>query len=161
MFGKRGPDGTGYPLWLRPTSLSYGGQGYHPAFFAIKAAGILSCHHFDLKSAYIHENYKYKKPVYVKQHPRFNGQFKHKGTGDQLIKNSYGTPPGVIFAKKGRKHSCAVTVTKNRQDSCLFSKLHSPKYVTFITLSPDDFLVVALHTSHIDTLTRRYQTSTK
>ena len=48
---------------------------------AIKAAGRLKADHFDIKSAYIHEPFKHKKPVFVKQHPRFDGSFKYNGKG--------------------------------------------------------------------------------
>lgn len=64
---------------------------------AIKAAANLPSEHFDIKTAFIHENYKHKNLVYVRQHARFDGSYSHPGKGGQLIKNLYGTPSGGFY----------------------------------------------------------------
>ena len=57
---------------------------------ALTASLQLKIEHFDIKSAFVQKPYKFKKLVYIRQHPRFDGSFKHDGKGGLLIKNLYG-----------------------------------------------------------------------
>ena len=56
---------------------------------AIAASRNWSLEHMDISSAYLHERFPETKPVYIKQHPRFNGTFKHQGQAGLLIRNIY------------------------------------------------------------------------
>ena len=67
---------------------------------AVKAAYGLPAAHLDIKSAFTHETYKYDADVYVKQHPRFDGTYKHGGKGSKLIRNVYGSPSGGTTTSK-------------------------------------------------------------
>ena len=64
---------------------------------AIKAAHGRKAAHFDIKSAFTHEAYHYDADVYVKQHPRFDGTYRHEGKGGKLLRNLYGSPSGRYY----------------------------------------------------------------
>lgn len=114
---------------------------------ALNAAGNLKCEHLYITSAYIHEKYQHSKPVYVKQHPRFNGKLKHMGSGGLLVKNLYGTPSGGYYYVKGAQQYLRHRhYQQSEQDCCLSFQLHSATSFIFIAMSSDDFLVVASHT---------------
>lgn len=59
---------------------------------AMKAAHGLRSEQFDIKSPYVHETWKYGTKVYVKQHPIFDGTYKHNCKGGQLHKKLYSNP---------------------------------------------------------------------
>ena len=60
---------------------------------ALSAAHGLPLDQLDIKSAFVHEKYGFKKPVYLRQHLRFDGSMAHPGSkAGILIKNIYGTP---------------------------------------------------------------------
>ena len=111
---------------------------------AIKAADRLKADHFHIKSAYIHEPFNHKMPVFVKQHPRFDGSFKYNGKGGQLIKNLYGTPSGGYYYLEGmQKYLKANKYTQSQQDPSPFLRINNPTSFILIALCTDDFLVVA------------------
>ena len=45
----------------------------------IHAAKNIPLEHFDIKSAYLHEQYQHNHPIYVKQMQKFDGSYKHAG----------------------------------------------------------------------------------
>ena len=61
--------------------------------FAIAAAHNLLIEHIDIEAANLHEDFDHsgEKPFYVRQHPRFDGTYKHECKGGKLVKNLYGT----------------------------------------------------------------------
>ena len=132
---------------------------------AVKAAYGLTAAHFDIKSAFTHETYKYDADVYVKQHPRFDGSYKHGGKGGKLIINLYGSPSGGYYYLQGaqvllQQHK----YTQSQQDPCFFYKIENKRQYTLVGLSTDDFLVVATHKKLVtelhNTLKSKYTTKT-
>ena len=114
----------------------------------------------DISSAYLYQNYHHKKPVFVRQHPRFDGSLKHPCKGGKLIKNIYGTPPAAriyydeLVAHLKHKYQPA------QADPCLFHK-HNDQGSIIIAVSRDDFLSIASdlklhHQLYID-LSRKYK----
>ena len=111
---------------------------------SIKAAGRLKADHFDIKSAYIHEPFKHKKPDFVKQHPGFDGSFKCNGKGGQLIKNLDGTSSGgYYYLEVMQKYLKGNKYTQSQHERCLFFRINNPTSFILIALCTDDFFVVA------------------
>ena len=63
--------------------------------FSLAASMGLKMDQFDIATVFLHEKYACENPVFICQHPSFNGTFLHNTNGGQLIKNVYGTPPSV------------------------------------------------------------------
>lgn len=57
--------------------------------------------HLDVRSAFLHEEYKYGKPVYIRETPRAGGTYKHGETIGILRLNLYGSPSGTFFYIEG------------------------------------------------------------
>ena len=120
-----------------------------------------SLEHMDISSAYLHERFPQTKRVYIKQHPRFNGTFKHPGKAGLLIRNIYGTSQAARIYHNGLfKNLTSHGYRPTEADPCLlFKKSH--KGTILVALNMDDFLSVAstqlmyddLHT----TLTAKYK----
>ena len=113
---------------------------------AVKAAYGLTAAHFDIKSAFTHETYKYDADVYVKQHSRFDGPCKHGRKGGKLIRNLYGSPSGGYYYLQGaqmllQRHK----YTQSQRDPCFFYKIENKGQYILVGLSTDDFLVVETH----------------
>ena len=124
--------------------------------FAIQAAGGLASDHFDIQSAYIHEPYKFDKPVYIRQHPRFDGELKHNCRGGILTKNLYGNPSGGYYYLEGaRNYLRSMNYKQSEHDPCLYFKSQSASSFVLIGLCTDDFLVIATATDLIDELFAR------
>ena len=113
--------------------------------FAIAAACRLYIEHIDIKAAYLHEKFAHngKDTVYVRQHPRFDGSYKHACRSGRLDKNMYGTPSAghaylqAIFATLAQHK-----FLQSEADPCLFHRSHQHD-TTFVAISTDDFTVVA------------------
>ena len=56
------------------------------ALIAIAAAKQWAVEHFDITSAYLHEKYTPDRNFYIKQHPKFDGTYKHACKGSRLRK---------------------------------------------------------------------------
>lgn len=121
---------------------------------ALTAACRLHSDHFDIKSAFVHENYGYTKPVLIKQLPKFDGTLRHPGKpAGVLMRNIYGTPSGGYYYLKGAE-AClkAQGFNQSNDDPCLFAKFEGPDAFTILALTIDDFLIVATHKERIDDL---------
>ena len=112
---------------------------------AISAAKKWNIEHFDITAAYLHELYQHDKPIYIRQHPRFDGTLKHNCKSGILQRNLYGTPPASnIYFSALVKHLHAHHFTQCQTDPCLFAKtIESTGETTLVAVSMDDFLVTA------------------
>ena len=54
---------------------------------AISAAKKWNIEHFNITAAYLHELYQHDKPIYIRQHPRFDGRIKHNCKAGILQRN--------------------------------------------------------------------------
>lgn len=116
--------------------------------------------HFDINSAYLHENYKHKTAVYIQQMPKFDGTLTHPGQVGKLKGNLYGTPPAAHYYFMGlRDFLTSNGFQQCHSDPCLFIR-HMPQAFVLISTSMDDFLVTAtnqqLITETYELLTRKY-----
>ena len=117
---------------------------------ALTASLQLKIEHFDIKSAFV---VQVRKPVYIRQHPRFDGSFKHDGKGRLLIKNPYGGPSGDYYYLTGAEEWLASIGFRQRfEDPCLFMRTTGPSSLIIIALTIDDFLIMATRTALIDWL---------
>lgn len=64
---------------------------------AMHASQQLPLEHFDIKSAYLHEQYQHEKPIYVKQMSKFNGTFRHAGPYGKLVGNLLRISPRSVL----------------------------------------------------------------
>ena len=100
--------------------------------------------HIDIKSAYLHDKFAHNggETVYVRQHARFNGTYKHDCQGGKLDMNIYGTPSArhtylsAVFALLRKDN-----FKQSEADLCLWSKIG--KDLTIAALSMENFTVFA------------------
>ena len=119
---------------------------------AIHATTNYPLEHFDIKSAYLHEQYQHTNPIYVKQMPLFDGSHKHQGKYGRLIGNLYGSPPAAYYYNFGlQNYLSSIGYTRSEHDPCLYTK-HTPTGNTLISTTIDDFLVLATHQNLVDEL---------
>lgn len=57
--------------------------------------------HFDITSAFLHERYKFHKPVYIKETASVDGTYKHVNTIVKLVLNLYGNPSATFYYLEG------------------------------------------------------------
>ena len=128
---------------------------------AIHATTKYPLEHFDIKSAYLHEQYQHTKPIYVKQMPRFDGSQKHEGNYGKLVGNLYGSPPAAYYYNYGlQTYLTLLGYTRSENDHCLYTK-HTSTGSTLISTTIDDFLVLATHQKLVDELYRQLLTKYK
>lgn len=53
--------------------------------------------HFDIHSAFFHDDYVYHTPMYILEIARANGIHKHGNTIDILVRNQYENPSGTYY----------------------------------------------------------------
>lgn len=107
--------------------------------------------HFDITSAFTHEEYKFAKPVYIRQPRRFDGTLTHPDRPIGRLKlNLYGSKPACNIYHQGLdKHLQAHGYYPTEADPCLYTKTTSSGCV-LIAVTIDDFLVTAPAQSDID-----------
>lgn len=99
--------------------------------------------HVDVRSAFLHEEYKYVKPVCIKEMPRADGTFKHGGTVGFLRLNLYGNPSGTFYYIKGLMAFLRKLRAKmNHAESCLL-RLQMAAGTVIPAVATDDFIVAA------------------
>ena len=128
--------------------------------FAIAASMNMKIEHFDITGAYLHEEYKHTKKVFIWQPPRFNGQYKHQATHGQLKGNVYGTPAAAhIYTTELHVHLKKHRYTQMRSDPSLFTGKVG-KHRLIVAISMDDFMPCATIKKLIDelynTLAKKY-----
>lgn len=57
--------------------------------------------HLDVKSTFLHEEYKYKNQVFIREPQRADGTYKHGNTIEVLRQNLYGNPSGSFYYMEG------------------------------------------------------------
>ena len=108
--------------------------------------------HFDITSAYLHEPFSHKTPVFIKQHPLFDGSLKHPEPAGTLERNLYGTRQGGrIFCDGARDFLTTHNFTQLKSDPCCFTKFTPTGYI-FVAMTIDDFLACATHQPLLDEL---------
>lgn len=53
--------------------------------------------HLDVRSAFLHEDYTYEKPVYIREAARADGTFKNGKMVGIPVRNLYGNPSGMYY----------------------------------------------------------------
>eukprot|EP00737_Agarophyton_chilense_P004788 gb/GEZJ01006374.1/.p2 GENE.gb/GEZJ01006374.1/~~gb/GEZJ01006374.1/.p2 ORF type:complete len:138 (+),score=13.86 gb/GEZJ01006374.1/:227-640(+) len=92
-------------------------------------------------------------PVFVQQHPLFDGTYKHEEPGGQLLLIRYGTPPaGHYFLEEAWKFLKSIGYKQSPDDPALFKSKDSNHYYTKICLNIEDFMVGATRRTRIDKL---------
>lgn len=116
---------------------------------------------FDIHSAFLHENYGYKKQVLIREMAKANGTFKHGKKVGILVKNQYGNPSGTFYYIVGlmeylRKHGAIA----NEQEPCLV-RMEFKSGILIAAIALDNFLVTASTTKAIydfqNVMKRKYQ----
>ena len=130
------------------------------SLLAIAAAHQWPVQYMHLTAAYLHETHDPKFPVYVRQHPRFDGTMKHEHKAGQLIGNLYGgRPAGHRYTTSLQKHLTSHGYKQCDSDPCQFTR-HTDVGSLLVTVSTDYFLVTAsqqsLIASLLSTLQRKY-----
>lgn len=120
---------------------------------AIAAAKRQPLRAFDISSAYTAEQYTHDRPVYVTQHPLFNGTMMHPNAKYGKLKlNLYGTPSAAATYFNGlRQHLAQHGFVATSSDPCLF--IHRSKAI-LVCSTTDDFLVTAPTLEHISHFAR-------
>eukprot|EP00178_Gracilaria_changii_P019099 TRINITY_DN55565_c0_g1_i1.p2 TRINITY_DN55565_c0_g1~~TRINITY_DN55565_c0_g1_i1.p2 ORF type:complete len:242 (-),score=20.73 TRINITY_DN55565_c0_g1_i1:923-1648(-) len=112
----------------------------------------LHLEHFDIKGAYLHEQFENHKPVYIRQPPRFDGSFKHKEPFGELIGNLYGTPSAAFLYSRGLyDHLTSHGYTPLKSDPNMFFQKSGPAFI-IIGITTDDFLAAASHSTLLGAL---------
>lgn len=120
--------------------------------FALAASRSMHMDHFDIKSAFIQERYRHDKPIYVKQHPKFDGAFMQPGMkGGILVKNLYGSPSeGYYYLKGVEKWLLLIGFSQCPDNPCLFKLATATNWQIIVSLTSDDFLIAASDKPLID-----------
>lgn len=129
----------------RHTASSTADKSIVRLIFAIVAAQCMPIDHFDIKSGFIRERYRHNRPVYAKQHPRFDGSYMHPHTkAGMLIKNLYSSPSGGHYYLKGAEEWIILIGFAQCQDNpCLFKLTTKSNRQILIALTLHDFLLAA------------------
>ena len=121
----------------------------------------LPLEHFDIKSAYLHEQYQHKQPIYVKQMQKFDGSYKQAGEYGKLVGSLYGSPPAAYSYTHGlQKFLTWLGYQSSKHDPCLCTK-HITHGSTLISTTIADFLVLATDQTLIDELYEQLLTKYK
>lgn len=76
--------------------------------------------HLDVRSAFLHEDYLYEKPVYIREAAKADGTYKHGRTIGFLIRNLYENPSFTYYFVHGLlKHFRKLRENLNDADACL------------------------------------------
>lgn len=124
---------------------------------AFAAASGYHLEHFDISSAYLHENASPCQCVYVEQPARFNGNLKHEGNYGLLKKNLYGgKSAGFIYTSGVTSFLDSNCYIPSPHDPLVFTK-KTPDEFIIIGVSSDDFAVCSSSVKSIDNLFRTLQ----
>lgn len=74
--------------------------------------------HLDVKIAFLHEKYKYVKPVYLKEEATADGFYKHGNIVGILHLNLYGNPSGTFYYMEGLFDYLKKMMTKLNEAEC-------------------------------------------
>lgn len=122
------------------------------SIIAFAAATGYPLQHFDITSAYLHENSSASTTVYVKQLPKFDGSYSHPSTFGILKKNLYGgKSAGYIYCQGLKSFLLQHGYCQSPHDPLLFFKLTTNSF-TLLGISGDDFLVTGSNISLISNL---------
>ena len=128
---------------------------------AIAASQNWPLEHMDISSAYLHEMFPQTKPVYIKQHPRFDGTLKHPGKAGILMRNIYGTPQAARIYHNGLSKLLTSHGYKPTQaDPCLYYK-QSEQGLILVAINMDELRSAASFQTLLDeihaVLTAKYK----
>lgn len=122
------------------------------SILAFAAATNYPLSHFDITSAYRHEPASTSTTVYVKQHPQFDGSYKHKEKFGVLKRNLYGGKSAAYFYCQGLQSFLKnQSYNQSPHDPLMFFKITSESFI-LLGISGDDFLVTASNQNLIQEL---------
>lgn len=99
--------------------------------------------HIDLKSAFLHERFKDKTPLYLQALTNFDGSPEDKNLAYMLAANLYGTPQACrVYIQGAYDHLRAHGYHQCKSDQNIFTK-RQPEDVISMALTIDDFLIAA------------------
>lgn len=108
--------------------------------------------HFDMTSAFLHEEYKYPKPVYIREMAREDGFYKHGNTVGVLMLNLYGNPSGIYYYVDGLPAFLPKIHAKlNEADVCLV-RIEFKSGSVIMAVAVDDFPATASTMEAMDEL---------
>lgn len=117
--------------------------------------------HIDVKSALLHEDYMYHKPVNMREDAREDGPYNHGKTIGILIWSLYGNTSGTYYYVKGLlKHLREIRAQLNEAEACLMC-INMPSGTVIAAIAVDYFLITAETTKAMDefaeALTTKYK----
>lgn len=116
------------------------------------AAHRLPLEHFDISSAFLHEDFEHTNPVFIRQHPSFNGSYRHDAQVGQLRGNLYcNRQAGRILSDGARNFLASLGYTQLKSDLCTYTKITADTQAIIAT-TINDFLICATHTDLISDL---------
>ena len=119
---------------------------------SIAAAHGWPVQYMDITAAYLHETHDPKFPVYMGQHPRFDGTMNHIHKAGQLIGNLYRRrSAGHCYTAGLQKHLKSRGYQQCDSNLCLFT-ISNAKRSLLVTVSMNDFLVTVSQQALIDDL---------
>lgn len=99
--------------------------------------------HLDVKSAFLHAEYRYGKPVYLREMARADGTFRHGKTVGILMLNLYGNHSETYYCIEGLLDYLRETRARlNEAKSCLIC-VDMPSGTIIAAMAIEDFLVTA------------------
>ena len=108
---------------------------------AISAVLNLEVFHADLKSAFLHEDYKGPVPIYMEVPPHFDGTHRYPGKVAKIGKNILGTPQAPkIYSDGLRKHLEENGYSQLKSNCNVYTKNNSRDLIA-IAVTIDDFAV--------------------
>lgn len=111
--------------------------------FAIDPQRDWSLEKFDITNAYINESFEFDNPVYVKEHARADGLFKHGGTIFRFVRNLWGNKLAIFYYFRGMFQSMHKGGYKSTSlEECLFVKQDGDGFI-LVTATVYEFLVAA------------------
>ena len=113
--------------------------------FALAATFNIHIENIDIKAAYLHEKVVQSgsSAVYVRQHWRFDGTFKHPYQVGKLNKNIYGTPgAGHTYLRAVVKLLHKQTFVQAEADMCIFHR-RMQNHIIILTVRMNDFTFIS------------------
>ena len=108
---------------------------------AVSAQLGLELYHVDLKSAFLHEDYKGTVPLYMEIPPHFDGSHRFPGKVARIVKNIFGTPNAPkIYIDGLRRHLVSKGYYPLKSDTNVYVKRERERFIA-MAITIDDFAV--------------------
>ena len=113
---------------------------------SLAAAHNYEAHHWDLDSAFLHEEFGDENTLYIHQPQRFNGTYKYPNHVGMVTGNMYGAKQACrIFTQGLSQHLHLTNFNRLTSDSCtyLLTAPNDSSQFVFFVITIDDFLVIS------------------